>query len=59
MDGFFRDLKVQRWDDHRYYHHSVPCALFWRSHPATCPPSQCYARLKRPGGPLNLEETHK
>ncbi len=22
MDGFFRDLKVQRWDDHRYYHHS-------------------------------------
>jgi hypothetical protein len=22
MSGFFEDLKVQRWDDHRYYHHS-------------------------------------
>jgi Protein of unknown function (DUF962) len=22
MDGFFQALKVQRWDDHRYYHHS-------------------------------------
>ena len=22
MDGFFQTLKMQRWDDHRYYHHS-------------------------------------
>ena len=22
MNGFLRDLKEQRWDDHRYYHHS-------------------------------------
>jgi hypothetical protein len=22
MNGFFQALKVQRWDDHRYYHHS-------------------------------------
>ena len=22
MTGFFNELKVQRWDDHRYYHHS-------------------------------------
>ncbi len=22
MDGFFAELKKQRWDDHRYYHHS-------------------------------------
>lgn len=22
MRGFFNELKVQRWDDHRYYHHS-------------------------------------
>jgi len=22
MTGFFQHLKVQRWDDHRYYHHS-------------------------------------
>ncbi len=22
MDGFLQALKVQRWDDHRYYHHS-------------------------------------
>ena len=22
MSGFFNELKVQRWDDHRYYHHS-------------------------------------
>ena len=22
MNGFFNELKVQRWDDHRYYHHS-------------------------------------
>jgi hypothetical protein len=22
MQGFFQALKVQRWDDHRYYHHS-------------------------------------
>ena len=22
MSGFFQELKVQRWDDHRYYHHS-------------------------------------
>lgn len=22
MDGFFSTLKTQRWDDHRYYHHS-------------------------------------
>lgn len=22
MDGFFNTLKTQRWDDHRYYHHS-------------------------------------
>ena len=22
MTGFMEDLKVQRWDDHRYYHHS-------------------------------------
>jgi len=22
MDEFFRQLKIQRWDDHRYYHHS-------------------------------------
>jgi hypothetical protein len=22
MSGFFEHLKVQRWDDHRYYHHS-------------------------------------
>jgi hypothetical protein len=22
MDGFLHALKVQRWDDHRYYHHS-------------------------------------
>ena len=21
MNGFFSELKVQRWDDHRYYHH--------------------------------------
>ena len=23
MTGFFNELKVQRWDDHRYYHHSL------------------------------------
>ena len=23
MDGFLQTLKMQRWDDHRYYHHSV------------------------------------
>lgn len=23
MSGFFEALKVQRWDDHRYYHHSL------------------------------------
>ena len=22
MNGFWNELKVQRWDDHRYYHHS-------------------------------------
>ncbi len=22
MEGFFQTLKTQRWDDHRYYHHS-------------------------------------
>src|SRR5450432_2509073 len=22
MNGFFAELKEQRWDDHRYYHHS-------------------------------------
>jgi hypothetical protein len=22
MDGFFEALRIQRWDDHRYYHHS-------------------------------------
>ena len=22
MTGFWNELKVQRWDDHRYYHHS-------------------------------------
>jgi hypothetical protein len=22
MTGFLQDLKTQRWDDHRYYHHS-------------------------------------
>ena len=22
MHGFFEALRVQRWDDHRYYHHS-------------------------------------
>jgi len=22
MRGFLSELKVQRWDDHRYYHHS-------------------------------------
>ena len=22
MSGFFEELKTQRWDDHRYYHHS-------------------------------------
>ena len=22
MEGFLRDLREQRWDDHRYYHHS-------------------------------------
>jgi hypothetical protein len=22
MQGFFRELQTQRWDDHRYYHHS-------------------------------------
>ena len=22
MRSFFEELKVQRWDDHRYYHHS-------------------------------------
>src|ERR1700750_2170311 len=22
MSGFFQHLRVQRWDDHRYYHHS-------------------------------------
>src|SRR5215472_19270210 len=22
MDGFLETLRVQRWDDHRYYHHS-------------------------------------
>ena len=22
MSGFLNELKVQRWDDHRYYHHS-------------------------------------
>jgi hypothetical protein len=22
QNGFFRDLEIQRWDDHRYYHHS-------------------------------------
>jgi hypothetical protein len=23
MDGFLQTLRIQRWDDHRYYHHSV------------------------------------
>jgi hypothetical protein len=23
MDGFLQTLKTQRWDDHRYYHHSL------------------------------------
>ncbi len=23
MKGFLRDLETQRWDDHRYYHHSL------------------------------------
>ena len=23
MSGFFQTLKTQRWDDHRYYHHSL------------------------------------
>src|SRR5258708_14266004 len=23
MDGFLLTLKTQRWDDHRYYHHSL------------------------------------
>jgi hypothetical protein len=22
MNGFLEDLRIQRWDDHRYYHHS-------------------------------------
>ena len=22
MQEFFKQLKIQRWDDHRYYHHS-------------------------------------
>ena len=22
MNAFFKALQVQRWDDHRYYHHS-------------------------------------
>ena len=22
MNGFLQDLAIQRWDDHRYYHHS-------------------------------------
>jgi hypothetical protein len=22
MSGFFDELRTQRWDDHRYYHHS-------------------------------------
>jgi hypothetical protein len=22
MNGFLQALKLQRWDDHRYYHHS-------------------------------------
>ena len=22
MNGFFEELKEQRWDDHRFYHHS-------------------------------------
>ncbi len=22
MNGFFEELRIQRWDDHRYYHHS-------------------------------------
>ena len=22
MSGYFEQLKTQRWDDHRYYHHS-------------------------------------
>ncbi|MGA0570873.1 hypothetical protein ACO2Q9_09155 [Variovorax sp. VNK109] len=22
MSGFFEELRIQRWDDHRYYHHS-------------------------------------
>jgi hypothetical protein len=45
MSGFMQTLKVQRWDDHRYYHHSLVnqslhlfsattfvltyCLLFW------------------------------
>src|SRR6266446_790227 len=23
MSGFMQTLKIQRWDDHRYYHHSL------------------------------------
>ena len=23
MSGFRQTLKIQRWDDHRYYHHSL------------------------------------
>ena len=23
MDGFLQTLRIQRWDDHRYYHHSI------------------------------------
>ena len=23
MSGFMLTLKIQRWDDHRYYHHSL------------------------------------
>jgi hypothetical protein len=22
MEGFLKELQTQRWDDHRYYHHS-------------------------------------
>src|SRR5712692_4178317 len=32
MNGFMQALKTQRWDDHRYYHHSIVGAylmIFW------------------------------
>jgi len=45
MTGFFEMLRVQRWDDHRYYHHSrinqslhLSLPTYWCSRTRQSPP---------------------